>query len=257
MTLAILAAGLLGLVLGSLANVLAHRVPRGIPVRSRPPFCPRCEARINGLDILPVVSWLALRGRCRTCREPISPRYPIVELSTALLFAAMTFRLGLVWVLPGYLTFTVVTVTLVLTDLDWKRIPNAILFPGGAVAGAVLTVGAVLDGQGVDMGRAVAAGALYFGALFLVAVITRGGMGMGDVKLAALLGLFTGYMSWAVFTAGAILGFLIGGLVGLALLVTRRKGRKDEVPFGPPLILGAWMAILGQPWVADWIPHLS
>jgi leader peptidase (prepilin peptidase) / N-methyltransferase len=250
-------AGVLGLVFGSFANVVAYRVPRDMSIARPPSACTNCNTPINPMDNIPVLSWLLLRGRCRACGERFSARYPVVELATGVLFALMAYRIGVNWLLPGFLVFSLVTMILVLTDLDWKRIPNAILFPGGAIAAGLLAVGAFLEGTPAHLGRAALAGLIYFGILFLMAILTRGGMGMGDVKLVALLGFFGGYLSWAVFIASAISGFIIGGMVGLVLLITGRKGRKDEVPFGPPLIFGSWLAILGQPWVAEWLPRFS
>lgn len=247
----------LGLFVGWIAGLIAYRVPREKSIVNPPSTCPHCDTLIRPADIIPVVSWLVLRGRCRNCREPISLRYPIVELATAALFALTAYRIGFNWLLPAYLAFALVTMVLVLTDLDWKRIPNAILFPGGGVAVILLTVGAFLEDSQAHLGRAAAGGVLFFGILLLMAIMTKGGMGMGDVKLAALLGVFTAFLSWAVFMGGIIIGFMTGGLIGLILLITGRKGRKDEVPFGPPLMFGSWLAILCEPLMATWLPLFS
>jgi leader peptidase (prepilin peptidase) / N-methyltransferase len=169
----------------------------------------------------------------------------------------MAHRIGASWELPGYLAFVAVTMALVLTDLDWKRIPNRILFPAGGASVGLLAVGALVEGTAAGLGRALAAGLVYFGIMLLMAILSRGGMGMGDVKLAALLGFFTGFLSWGVMISGVIAGFLLGGAVGLVLLVAGKKGMKDEVPFGPPLILGSWLVILGEPVVESWIPYLT
>jgi leader peptidase (prepilin peptidase)/N-methyltransferase len=149
-----------------------------------------------------------------------------------------------------------VTFVLLLIDLDTKRLPNSVLLSGGGVATGLLVAGSVLDGNAGALSRALLAAAVYFGILLVIALVSRGGMGMGDVKLGALLGLFTGYLSWAVFAGGVISAFILGGLAGLALLASGRK-RTDDVPFGPALVAGAWLAILAEPLLADILPSLA
>ncbi|MGH9169179.1 MAG: prepilin peptidase, partial [Acidimicrobiia bacterium] len=225
--------GLLGLAIGSFLNVVAYRVPAGRSVVRPRSACPACGHTVRARDNLPVLSWFLLGGRCRDCGASISPRYPLVEGLTALIFAATVLVVGVRWVLTAYLWFAGVTLVLVLTDLDHQRIPNRILYPGAAVGTVLLASGALGDGAAMGFVRAVAGGALYFTVLFLVALAARGGFGFGDVKLAFLLGEFLAYLSWAVLWAGVFLAVFIGGLAALALLVTRRKGRKEAIPFGP------------------------
>ncbi len=245
-------AGLLGLVIGSFLNVVAYRVPLGKSVASPPSACPQCGHRIRWYDNIPIVSWVLLRGRCRDCGTGISVRYPVVEAATGVLFVAIYLVMGLSWVLPAYLLFGATTMVLVLTDLDHKRIPNRILYPATATAVVLLTAGAAADGTLPDVPRALAGGGIYFGLLLLVALLARGGFGMGDVKLAFLLGTFLAFRSWETLWAGVFLAFLIGGGVSLLLLITRRKGRKDAIPFGPPLILGAWVALAWGDALVSW-----
>lgn len=234
--------GLFGLLIGSFVNVVAYRVPIGRSVVTPGSACPECGAAIRWRDNIPVVSWFLLRGRCRDCGTHISVRYPVVEAATGVLFVGTFLVVGLVWTLPAYLLFAGTTMVLVLTDLDHKRIPNRILYPTTIAAVLLLTGGAAADAALADVPRALAGGVIYFGLLLIIALIARGGFGMGDVKLAFLLGVFLAFRSWDALWSGVFLAFLIGGLVSLLLLVTRRKGRKDAIPFGPPLILGAWAA---------------
>ena len=241
-----------GLVIGSFLNVVAYRVPHGRSVISPPSACPVCEHPIRWRDNIPVVSWLLLRGGCRDCGARISPRYLIVEAITGILFAGTYLVIGAVWVLPSYLLFSATTMVLILTDLDHKRIPNRILYPTTAAGVLLLTAGAAADGTLEAMPRALAGGGIYFGLLLVIALVARGGFGMGDVKLAVLLGVFLAYQSWRTMWAGIFLAFLIGGLVSLVLLLTRRKGRKDAIPFGPPLILGAWTAVVWGHELVTW-----
>ncbi len=244
--------GALGLIAGSFLNVVAYRVPAGRSVVSPGSACPACGAPIRPRDNIPVLSWFLLRGRCRDCDGAISPRYPIVEAATAGLWGATVVVIGASWTLPAYLWFVAVGLVLVLTDLDHQRIPNRILFPGLAVGAGLLLAGALLDGDLDSYVRALAGAAAYFGGLFVVALAARGGFGFGDVKLAALLGLFLAYQSWGVLGAGVALAVLGGGLVALALLVTGRRGRKDAVPFGPALVTGAFAALAVGQQLADW-----
>lgn len=245
-------AGLFGLAFGSFMNVVAYRVPLGRSVVSPPSACPVCNSPIRPRDNLPVVSWIRLRGKCRDCGEPISARYPIVEALTGILFVGTVLIVGVDWVLPAYLWFAAVTMVLILTDLDHKRIPNRILYPGTVVGLVLLAGGALLDGGAGDLGRGAMGGLFYFSGLFVLALIARGGFGFGDVKLAFMLGLFLAFRGWEHLVVGIFLAFFIGGLVAIALLLSRKKGRKDAVPFGPSLVLGAWIGIAYGLEIAEW-----
>ena len=245
-------AGLFGLAFGSFMNVVAYRVPLGRSVVNPPSACPACDSPIRPRDNLPVVSWFLLRGKCRDCGEPISARYPVVEAFTGLLFVVTVLIIGVAWVLPAYLWFAAVTIVLILTDLDHKRIPNRILYPGTVVGLVLLAGGALLDGGADDLGRGAMGGVFYFSGLFVLALIARGGFGFGDVKLAFMLGLFLAFRGWEHLLVGIFLAFFIGGLIAIALLLTRKKGRKDAVPFGPSLVLGAWIGIAYGLEIAEW-----
>jgi leader peptidase (prepilin peptidase)/N-methyltransferase len=235
---------ILGLVAGSFVNVLAYRNPLGRSVAEPKSACPRCGHPIRPRDNVPIVSWLLLRGRCRDCREPISIQYPVVESTTGLLFGLMGAVIGLNFVLPAFLWFVGVTMAILLVDIHHQRIPNSILIPGGVVGLVLLGVGSVLESQASSFVRGLAGGLVGFGLFLLLALVTRGGFGMGDVKLAALVSIFTAYVSWVIFTAAILGSFLIGGSVALALLLRGSKGRKDRVAFGPFLIVSGWLVIL-------------
>ena len=177
-------------------------------------------------------------------------RTPLVALVAAALFAVTPLVVDVDWTLPAYLWFVAVTVTLTLTDIDTKLIPNRILYPG-TVVGLVLLIGGGLIENGPVV-RAVAGGALYFVLLFVLALIARGGFGFGDVKLAFLLGLFTAYQSWDTLIVAIFAAFLLGGLVSLLLVVVRIRSRKDAIPFGPYLVLGAYFAIAWAGTISTW-----
>jgi leader peptidase (prepilin peptidase)/N-methyltransferase len=245
-------AGLTGLLVGSFLNVIAHRVPAGLSVVRPPSRCPKCESEIRKRDNIPVLSWILLRGMCRDCSEPISMRYPMVELATAALFAATAVVIGESWVLLAYLWFAALTFVLSLVDIEHKRLPNRILYPGTAVGAVLLAAGAAGGGDLSSLWRGLAGGVAYFGMLLLVALLARGGFGMGDVKLAFVLGLFAAFISWEALFVAVFGAFVLGGLASILLLLLTKASRKDAIPFGPWLVLGSWLAIVVGDAVAEW-----
>lgn len=245
-------AALLGLIFGSFINVVAYRIPAGISVVSPPSACPECNTPIRPRDNIPVLSWFLLRGRCRDCGTRISMRYPIVEVATAVLFVASVLVIGVEPVLPAYLWFAGVTLVLVLTDLDVKRIPNRILYPSTVVGAILLFGGAALDGSISSFWRAALGAAIYFLLFLILALIARGGFGFGDVKLAFFLGLFLTYQSWEVLGSGIALGIGIGGVVAILLLLGGKATRKAKIPFGPAMVFGAYAALVVGQELADW-----
>lgn len=247
-------AGLLGLAVGSFLNVVAHRVPLGNSVLSPPSACPGCGTPITPRDNIPLLGWLLLRGRCRSCAMRIPVRYPLLELAGGLLWVGTFLVVGLSWILPGYLWFVSVTLALFATDLEHHRLPNRIVFVGVTGGTVLLVVGSLLDGEPwARIGWAIVAGAAYFVLMLALALLVRGGFGFGDVKMAALLGLFVGYQPGLVQVGAsealgglvvAVFGsFLIGGIVAMALLALRKRGRKQEIAFGPAMIVASWVAV--------------
>ncbi len=241
--LAVLAA-VFGLAIGSFLNVVIWRVPRGESVVSPPSACPRCHTQILNRDNVPVVGWLLLRGKCRTCSEPISARYPVVELGCAGLFVLMALFFGADPVLPAYLYLAAVGLALVLIDIDVKRLPDALTLPSYPVAAVLLAVGAVF-GDGYDnLLRAGLAALAVFAVYFLLWFAYPAGMGFGDVKLSGVLGAYLGWQSWSAVVVGVFGGFFLGGLWGIGVIAFAKGGRKTKVPFGPFMLLGALVGIL-------------
>lgn len=239
------AAAILGAIVGSFLNVVAYRLPRGESLVHPPSACPRCGTPIKPYDNVPVLGWLWLRGRCRACRAPISPRYPIVEAVTAVLCAACVLVFGAdrdVW-LP--LAFVLLLVPITLIDLDHHIIPNVLTGLGAIVAVALLLAFARDD---IAEHLIAAAGA---GGFFLVAAIAYpAGMGMGDVKLAGVMGLFLGRAVVPAVFAALIAGSLVG-----AVLIARlgaKEGRKRGIPFGPWLALGGLVGLFAGDELVDW-----
>ena len=238
-------AGVLGALIGSFLNVVGYRVPRGESVVSPPSRCPGCETPIKPWDNVPVLSWLLLRGRCRHCGTAISPRYPIVELATALLCAAVVLDKGADQDALLGLALVILLVPVTTIDLDFRIIPNVLMAIGAVVALALVLI--TDPGETVEhLIAAVIAG----GVLLLAAIARPGGMGGGDIKLAAVLGLFLGReVAVAIFVA-----LITGTLVGAAIISRKgmQEGRKTAVPFGPFLALGGVVALFLGDELVEW-----
>ncbi|MEX0992076.1 MAG: prepilin peptidase [Actinomycetota bacterium] len=242
---------LFGLVFGSFVTVLVYRVPRHESIAKPGSRCPRCGTPLRVIDNVPVVSYLIRRGRCHACGERISARYPLTELATSALFvlAALAFPeepfvAGVIAIFFGVL------LALSLIDFEHRILPNAITYPSlvifaiAVVAGQLLGTGMSILGAGLGLLG-------YAGALFLIAFLYPKGMGMGDVKLVALIGLVAGSLGAAEVVVAAAAGFFSGGIVGLGVLLVRRR-RGQTMPFGPFLAFGAVVGILVGPQIASW-----
>jgi leader peptidase (prepilin peptidase)/N-methyltransferase len=263
----IVVVGILGAAIGSFLNVVVYRVPLGLSIVSPPSACPRCENPISRRDNIPVLSWLLLRGKCRNCDARISVRYPIVEVLTAVLFVMVAlafdpFTGGVtgtgiaagVLVLIAFLYLMAVSVALTAIDLDVHRLPNAIVLPAYAVGGILLGAAGLLAGDFAQIGRAVAGAAMLFAFYYLLAFVYPGGMGFGDVKLAGVLGLFLGFLGWPQLIVGVGAAFILGGVLGILLIAIGRATRKSGIPFGPWMLLGAWVGIyVGAPLVDGYL----
>ena len=241
-------AALLGVVIGSFLNVVVWRVPRGESVVHPPSACPGCGHRIGPRDNIPIVSWLALGGRCRHCRCPIAVRYPLVEGGTGVAFALVALRLGPSWALPAYLYLAAIGIALALIDLDVHRLPDAIVLPSYPVAVALLAVASAGTGDWPALLRAGVGGAGLWAFYLLLKLVYPAGMGLGDVKLAGLIGGYLAWLGWGSLVVGAFGAFLLGGLYAVGLLLTRRARRGTGIPFGPWMLAGAAVGIgVGEP----------
>jgi leader peptidase (prepilin peptidase) / N-methyltransferase len=239
----ILAGGLLGAVIGSFLNVVAHRVPLGESLVSPGSHCPGCGAPVRPYDNIPVVSWLLLRGRCRNCGMRISPRYPLVELATAIAFAAVVAVRGFDDDLILELPLVAALIALAAIDFDHKLLPNKIVYPLAAY-GVIATL--LVDQD--DLVENLIAGAGAFAFLLAAVIAYPRGMGMGDVKLAGAMGL---YLGLSVIPA-LLVAFLSGSLVGVVILAREgAAGRKKAVPFGVFLALGGIVGVLAGPELID------
>lgn len=248
----IVVAGGFGLIFGSFATVVAYRVPRGESIVTGRSKCPSCGNQIAWYDNIPLLGYVLLRGQCRNCNERISPRYLWIELATGISWAALVWRYGASPEVAVFAAFFWVLVALTAIDLEHKLLPNKIVYPTFVASWIALPIAAIVDGD-IDPLKGAALGALIFGGfLFIVAFIVPAGMGGGDVKLAFVLGTYLGFAGGiGVTLVGMFLSFLLGGLIGIALLA-RGRGRKAQVPFGPFLAAGTVLAVLwGRP-ILDW-----
>lgn len=244
----------LGLVVSSFLNVCIDRLPERASIVSPPSHCPACGRRLAPLDLIPLLSYLFLRGRCRYCGAPIPRRVLLVESVTGLLFVLLWYRAGsppyglsLPEDFPRLLLATLYTcffIVIFFIDLEHQLVLNRVIYP--AIVIALLAIPLTPNHDAAEL---LGGGAIGFGLLFLIAFIYPAGMGMGDVKLATFIGLVVGFPS--VFAA-LLISFVAGGLVGGGLLLTGLKGRKDPIPFAPFLVAGGMVAMLYGQQIIDW-----
>jgi leader peptidase (prepilin peptidase)/N-methyltransferase len=239
---------LFGAIVGSFLNVCIHRLPRGESVVTPSSRCPGCGTPIRAWDNIPLLSFLILRGRCRDCGQPISWRYPLVEGLTGLLFALTVLRFGLTALTASLLCLVSALVVVAFVDLDHQIIPNAITLPGiplGLLAGLVGGP-PILDRI---LGVLTGAGFLYLVLLYGSALYGQDAMGEGDLNLMALVGAFLG---WRAVVITLLVGCLSGSLIGLTLIALRQLGRREHIPFGPFLVLGALVSLYWGDTLVAW-----
>ncbi len=248
---------LLGAAAGSFLNVIADRLPAGKSIVSPPSHCPACQRRIESRYLIPIASYLWLKGRCCYCGAAIPVRSFVVEVVTGLLFAFFFWRYSLSYELLIVIIFCCLFLILVVTDLEQGILPNRVVYPGMAIAVVMAGLGTVSGFEPVFIKEAIPrihklwianaaiGGAAGFILLFIIALIFRGGMGWGDVKLAGLIGLAAGFPLVLVAIFLAVVG---GGLVAIILLLLKVKKRKEPIPFGPFLAIAAMATLL---WGSD------
>lgn len=239
---------LLGMAVGSFLNVLIDRLPARKSIVFPPSHCPSCHKRLSARDLIPVFSYLWLRGRCRYCRAPLPRRLLWVEIGSGALFAGLYGYYGISAELAVALFYICLFITLLVIDLEHHLILNIVVYPAMAVA---LAISAFLPHLEIVPGIASAAagGGIGLGLFLLIAIASRGGMGWGDVKLAALIGIITG---WQLVFVAIFLAVLSGGLVALVLLMLKMKSRKQGIPFGPFLSLATMVTLLWGNNILSW-----
>lgn len=247
---------LLGMTIASFLNVCIDRLPARQSLISPPSHCPTCNRRLVFKDLIPIFSYLWLRGRCRYCGAPIPRRILWVELGTALLFGLLTWQYGVSIELAVALFYSCIFIVIMVIDWEKGLILNKIVFPA-IVAALVISAAFSIFLPDVEIvpfiGRAAVGGGIGLGIFFLIVIVTRGGMGWGDVKLALLIGLVCGFP--LVFVA-LLIGVILGGVVAVLLLLLKIKRRGQAIPFGPFLALAAIVTLLWGNGILDWYQGL-
>jgi leader peptidase (prepilin peptidase)/N-methyltransferase len=241
--LLIVGAAIYGAVIGSFLNVVILRVPAKQSITSPPSSCPGCNSHIAARDNVPILSWVFLRGRCRSCGMRISARYPVVEALTAALFVMVALRFGWSWTLPAELFFVAGLVALAFTDLDHMLLPRAIVYPTAVLVGASLLIATAVQGSWHRLGVAALCGAVEFAVLFVINFVSPRSLGFGDVRLGGLIGFALGWIGWRYAFLGFFAASLVGAVVGVILIAAGRAGRKTPIPFGVFLSIGAVLAL--------------
>ncbi|PKI90257.1 prepilin peptidase [Actinomycetales bacterium SN12] len=280
--------GILGLLIGSFLNVVAYRVPAGISLM-RPSQCSSCDAPVRPWQNVPVLSWIALRGRCAWCGERISARYPLVELAAGALFALaawwwvtssrpgssadpMALPTSLAdawtqlsgadsWIAPtaasgvallAWLWFIATGFVLAIIDIETRRLPRGIVRTALVAVGPLLALSCALGADWWAFVRAVLSMLVLYIAYALLWLVKPGGMGGGDVRLAALIGLMLGWFGWGPLIVGAFAAFVLGGVYGITLMLGGRATRRTAVPFGPWMIVGAVVGAVAGSRIGEW-----
>jgi len=245
-----------GFAMGSFLNVCLDRLPQDESILNPPSHCQACHHRLAAKDLIPVFSYLWLRGHCRYCQAPIPKRLFWVELATGGLFAFLYGNYGLTPELGVMAFYTFLFVIIFVVDLEQGLILNKVVYPGMAVAllfALFLPQSWITQLKFHGIANFAMGGAIGFVLLLLIAIISRGGMGWGDVKLAALIGLATGF---PLVLVALIIGAIMGGLVAVALLIAKKRGRKEAIPFGPFLSLATLVTLLWGSSILNWYLEL-
>jgi leader peptidase (prepilin peptidase)/N-methyltransferase len=244
-----------GLVIGSFLTVVVDRVPRGGSVVAPPSACGACGMRLGPLDLVPVVSWLVLRGRCRGCGARIGVEPIVVELATATLFVLLGLRFGAEPELVAFCVLAAALVALTWIDLHTQRLPREITYTAILVGAPSLAIAALVDDEPERVWMMALGAGIALSVMGAIYAASRGGLGDGDVRLAPLLGLYLGWLNPGIVPVGLFFGFLLGAVAGIAAMAVGRAGRKTALPFGPFLAAGTVLAaFIGQD-VIDAIWH--
>jgi leader peptidase (prepilin peptidase)/N-methyltransferase len=242
---------ILGLEVGSFLNVCIDRLPQNKSIVNPPSHCEACQHKLSAKDLIPVFSYLRLRGRCRHCQAAIPRRVFWVELVTGLIFALLYWHYRLSPELGVMIFYACLFIIIFVIDLEQGLILNKVVYPGMVVALLLALYPWPWLSDSIVMRVAYAAlgGGIGFAILFLIAIVSRGGMGWGDVKLAALIGLAT---SFPLVLLALIMGAILGGIVAVALVIAKKRKRRETIPFGPFLALAAMITLLWGSNILSW-----
>jgi len=236
---------ILGLLIGSFLNVCIYRIPKEQSIAFPPSHCMSCGNKIRWYDLIPVISYVFLKGKCRYCKEKVSIRYPIIELITGVVFTALYIEYGIGFTFGKYALFSCFLIVIGMIDFDTTDVYLKTTLPG-IVCGVILMV----IGWTLSFGfTTYIYGAILGGGLISLIILITGGMGWGDAEICLLCGLFLGLKLTAVML---FLSFVLGGLIGILLILTKKKSRKDYIPFGPYIAMSAIMVMYVGEKVANW-----
>ena len=254
-TLVVIACAVMGLLIGSFLTVVVDRVPRGASIVAPPSACGACGNRLTAPDLVPVFSWLVLRGKCRHCGARIGIEPIVVELANATLFVLFALEFGAGAVVPAYCILAAALVALVWIDLREFRLPREITYTAFVLGSIALVVAALVNDEPERIWQAYLGAGIALAIMGGIYLASRGGMGEGDVRLAPLLGLYLGYLNPGIVPIGLFLGFLLGAVVGVAAMATGKAGRRSALPFGPFLAAGTVIAVFAGQSIVDVIWH--
>ena len=255
MSLELVFIAVVGLLIGSFLNVCIYRMPRDESIVFPASKCPSCGKPIRAWDNVPVLSYLLLRGKCRACKASISMRYPLVEALNATLWVLVYLRFGTGWHLPVLLAFVSSLVVITFVDLEFQIIPDRISLPWiaiGIIAGATVLPDPFLRAEPLGWVNSLIGTVTGLGLFLVIVIASRGGMGMGDVKMMGMVGAVLG---WKAVLLTAFAGSVTGALAGGAIVIFKGGGRKTKVPFGPFLALGTLISLLVGQEIFRWYMH--
>ncbi len=255
MALAWIYVAVVGLLVGSFLNVVVYRVPRGLSVVRPRSACPSCDTPLRALDNIPIVSWIVLRARCRTCREPISWRYPLVEGANAVIWSLDALRIGFHPILVAVLIGSSVLLALALIDAETMTLPRVLVYWGLALSALAMLIAAVLSHDVHALLRGLVAGAGWFLVFFALNFASPRALGFGDVRLAGLLGLLLGWWGLGEVLVGFFAANVLGVLVGGFLILTKRRRRDQPIPYGVYLAAGTLFALWFAPALLSHWPY--
>jgi leader peptidase (prepilin peptidase)/N-methyltransferase len=244
--------GAFGLGVGSLLTMLINRLPRDESLLWPSSHCMTCDEPLKARHTVPVLSWIVLRGRCAFCRQRISLRYPLVELGTGALFAAITVRFGATVQLPAYLYLAAVGVVLGLVEFDVRRVPDSIVLPSYVVSVLLLMPAGAASADWRTATRALVSMALLWLVFFAMALAYPSAVAFGDAKFAGLIGLYLGWLSWGTFVIGAFAAFVIAAVGQGTVAIRGRSGTAQAVPFAPCLVGAAVLALFVAVPITSW-----
>lgn len=240
-------AGVVGLAVGSFMGVVVDRVPSGDSVARPASHCDSCGAELGARDNIPVISYLLLKGRCRSCKAPIPAQVLVIELVTAAVFVLVDLRVAQGWAVPAYCAFGAGAVALSAIDMKLRRLPTPIVYWTAAVGGVLLLLASAVTSDWNRLLEGAIGAAACFAVFFAIFFAVPKGMGFGDVRLAGLCGGFLGWLGLRVVPVGLLSAFVIAGVPALVLVILGKANRKSQFPFGPYLAAGALFGICAGP----------